>query len=88
MVRMPVVWTLLIAYCLGTTAGTVVISQLGPFARNAGHTIIMSTHQLREALELASDVALILRGRLTSPWARTSEILADPSWPYTNFGEA
>src|SRR3984957_5618054 len=29
-----------------------------------GRTIIMSTHQLREALELATDVALINRGKL------------------------
>ena len=32
-----------------------------------GRTIIMSTHQLREALELATDVALINRGRLGFP---------------------
>ena len=38
MVRMPTFWALWIAYCLGTTAGTMVISQLVPFARNAGHT--------------------------------------------------
>jgi hypothetical protein len=35
MVRTPTFWALWIAYCLGTTAGTMVISQLVPFARAA-----------------------------------------------------
>ena len=65
-----------------------VLQELIRTARNAGRTIIMSTHQLREALELASDVALIVRGRLTYRGARTSEMLDDPSWLYRNFGEA
>jgi len=37
MVRTPTFWALWIAYALGTTAGTMVISQLVPFARAAGH---------------------------------------------------
>ncbi len=65
-----------------------VLQELLRTARHAGHTIIMSTHQLREALELASDVALIVRGRLTYRGARTSEMLHDPTWLYRNFGEA
>ena len=57
-------------------------------ARRQGCTIIMSTHQLREALELASDVALINRGRLAYRGERTKEMLDDPSWLYRNYGEA
>ena len=57
-------------------------------ARKEGRTIIMSTHQLREALELASDVALINRGRLAYRGERTKEMLDDPSWLYRNYGEA
>ncbi len=53
-----------------------------------GRTIIMSTHQLREALELASDVALIVRGRLAFRGARTDEMLADPGWLYRHYGES
>jgi len=53
-----------------------------------GSTIIMSTHQLREALELATDVALINRGKLAFRGARTREMLEDPSWLYRNYGEA
>ena len=38
-----------------------------------GRTVIMSTHQLREALELATDVALINRGKLAFRGPRTQE---------------
>src|SRR5262249_12627404 len=38
MVRTQTFWALWIAYCLGTTAGTMVISQLVPFARAAGRS--------------------------------------------------
>jgi heme ABC exporter ATP-binding subunit CcmA len=53
-----------------------------------GRTIVMSTHQLREALELATGVALIDRGRLAHRGPRTSEMLADPGWLYRTYGEA
>jgi heme exporter protein A len=53
-----------------------------------GRTIIMSTHQLREALELATNVALINRGKLAFTGTRTPEMLADPAWLYRNYGEA
>jgi OFA family oxalate/formate antiporter-like MFS transporter len=38
MLRTPTFYVLWIAYALGTTAGTMVISQLVPFARAAGHS--------------------------------------------------
>ena len=53
----------------------------------ARKTIVMSTHQLREALELATDVALVVRGRLAFTGSRTPEMLADPTWLYRNYGE-
>ncbi|MGI8988223.1 MAG: heme ABC exporter ATP-binding protein CcmA [Bryobacteraceae bacterium] len=56
-------------------------------ARAEGRSVIMSTHQLREALELASDVALLERGRLLHYGARTAEMAADPSWLYRRYGE-
>ncbi|MDQ2900673.1 MAG: heme ABC exporter ATP-binding protein CcmA [Acidobacteriota bacterium] len=56
-------------------------------ARAEGRSVIMSTHQLREALELASDVALLERGRLLHYGARTAEMAADPSWLYRQYGE-
>jgi ABC-type multidrug transport system ATPase subunit len=57
-------------------------------AAGAGRAIVTSTHQLREALELATQVALINRGRLAYYGARTAEMLADPGWLYRNYGEA
>lgn len=56
-------------------------------ARSEGRTIIMSTHQLREALELASDVALITHGKLTYRGPRTREMLDDPAYLYRTYGE-
>jgi OFA family oxalate/formate antiporter-like MFS transporter len=46
MLRMPTFWALWVAYCLGTTAGTMVISQLVPFARSAGHSVAMAAFAL------------------------------------------
>jgi heme ABC exporter ATP-binding subunit CcmA len=51
-------------------------------------TILLSTHQLREALELATHVALLARGRLAYHGERTAEMLADPGWLYARYGEA
>ena len=56
-------------------------------ALKEGRTIIMSTHQLREALELATDVALINRGKLAFRGERTREMLEDPGWLYRHYGE-
>jgi heme exporter protein A len=53
-----------------------------------GSTIVLSTHQLREALELATHVVLLNRGRLAHYGLRTAEMLADPGWLYRNYGEA
>jgi ABC-type multidrug transport system ATPase subunit len=57
-------------------------------AQSEGRSIIMSTHQLREALELASHVALINRGKLAFRGLRSQEMLDDPGWLYRNYGEA
>jgi heme ABC exporter ATP-binding subunit CcmA len=51
-------------------------------------TIILSTHQLREAMELATHVALLARGRLSYHGERTAEMLADPGWLYARYGES
>lgn len=53
-----------------------------------GATVVMSTHQLREALELATDVALINRGKLAYSGPRTAEMLADPGWLYRHYGDS
>lgn len=53
-----------------------------------GKTVLMSTHQLREALELATHVVLVNRGRMAYHGDRTREMLEDPGWLYRTYGEA
>ena len=65
-----------------------VLQELLKSALQQGHTVIMSTHQLREALELATDVALINRGKLAFRGERTREMAEDPGWLYRHYGEA
>ncbi|MBZ5577011.1 MAG: heme ABC exporter ATP-binding protein CcmA [Acidobacteriia bacterium] len=52
-----------------------------------GRTIILSTHQLREALELASHVALLIRGQVAFHGPCTPEMVADPGLVYARYGE-
>jgi heme ABC exporter ATP-binding subunit CcmA len=54
----------------------------------SGGTVVMSTHQLREAMELASDVALLVRGKLAHTGPRSPEMLADTGYLYRTYGEA
>ena len=62
MIRTQTFWALWVAYCLGTTAGTMVISQLVPFARNAGHSAAVAAFALTVgAIGSAS-------GRVLSGW--------------------
>jgi heme exporter protein A len=65
-----------------------VLQELLRQALARGSTVVMSTHQLREALELASQVALVNRGRLVYTGERTPEMLADPGWLYRHYGES
>jgi len=64
-----------------------VLQELLAQARSREHTIILSTHQLREALELATHVALINRGRLAYTGERSQQMLDDTGWLYRNYGE-
>jgi len=62
MVRTRTFWILWIAFCLGTTAGTMIISQLVPFARSAGHSVTAAAFALTVgAIGSAS-------GRVLSGW--------------------
>jgi heme exporter protein A len=55
-------------------------------ARNA--TVLLSTHQLREAMVLATDVLLLGNGKLRHAGPRTAEMLEDPGYIYRTWGEA
>ena len=46
----------------------------------------MSTHQIREAMELATHVALLERGKIVHAGPRTPEMLLDPGWLYRTYG--
>ena len=52
-----------------------------------GKTIVMSTHQLREALELATHVALLNRGKVAFHGPCTPEMVSDPGYLYARYGE-
>ena len=58
------------------------LSELLIEARGRGATIILSTHQLREALAIASHVALIENGKLRYAGERTQAMLDDPGLLY------
>jgi heme ABC exporter ATP-binding subunit CcmA len=64
-----------------------VLQELLAAARAHGSTIVMSTHQLREAMELATDVALLERGRMVFAGPSTPEMVLDPGWLYRTYGE-
>jgi heme ABC exporter ATP-binding subunit CcmA len=65
----------------------VVLQRLLQQALAEGRTVVLSTHQLREALELATHVALLNRGTIAFQGERTSEMLSDPGWVYARYGE-
>jgi heme ABC exporter ATP-binding subunit CcmA len=64
-----------------------VLQRLLVAALAEGKTIVLSTHQLREALELASDVALLSRGQVAFHGPCTPEMVADPGYVYARYGE-
>jgi heme exporter protein A len=53
-----------------------------------GNSVVLTTHQLREALALATHVALLERGALAHFGERTREMLEDPAWLYRQYGQA
>src|SRR6202140_1170593 len=60
----PSVMLLVKAFTALAGRGIGVLQEFLNEARRAGRTIILSTHQLRESLELATDLSLINRGKL------------------------
>lgn len=56
-------------------------------ALSRGSTIVMSTHQIREAMELATNVALLERGKIVHTGPQTPEMLADPGWLYRTYSD-
>ena len=64
-----------------------VLQNLLSDAHQRGRTIVMSTHQLKEALVLATDVALIRRGEIAYSGARTQQMVDDTGWLYRTYAD-
>jgi len=64
-----------------------VLQSLMAEAAQRGASIVMSTHQLREAMELATQVVLLERGQLVFHGPRSEEMISDPGWVYTRYGD-
>ncbi len=62
-----------------------VLQSLIKEAQHRGCTVVMSTHQLREAIELATHVVLIRKGQLAYSGVRREEMLGDPTWLYRTY---
>jgi MFS transporter, OFA family, oxalate/formate antiporter len=73
MVRTQTFWALWVAYCLGTTAGTMVISQLVPFARAAGHSAAAAAFALTVGA-IGSASGRVLSGWLSDHLGRLNTI--------------
>jgi heme ABC exporter ATP-binding subunit CcmA len=56
-------------------------------AHKRGRTIVMSTHQLREAMEAATHVTMLQRGQIVHSGERKQEMLDDTGWLYRTYGE-
>ncbi len=56
-------------------------------ARARGTTILFSTHQIREAMVIATEVALIEQGKLRYAGERTEAMLDDPGFLYREHTE-
>jgi len=60
-----------------------ILTELLAEARSRGATIVLSTHQLREALAISSHVAILEQGQLRYFGERTQAMIDDPSVLYT-----
>lgn len=65
-----------------------VLQELLAEAHRRGRTTVISTHQLKEALVLATHVALIRRGELAFAGERTQEMVDDPASIYRTYEAA
>jgi len=73
MLRTPTFYVLWVAYALGTTAGTMVISQLVPFARAAGHSAAAAAFALTVGA-IGSASGRVLSGWLSDHLGRLNTI--------------
>jgi heme exporter protein A len=65
-----------------------VLQSLLADAHQHGRTIVMSTHQLKEALVLATHVALLRKGQIAYSGERLQEMIDDAGWLYRTYEES
>ena len=63
------------------------LSDLLREARERRTTILFSTHQIREAMSIATEVALMEQGSCGMPGERTQQMLDDPGFLYREYTE-
>ena len=72
-------WPLMLVLVLGTWGLTSIGTIFSALTVNI---------RLREAMELATHVALINRGRIAFHGERTEEMVSNPGWVYSQYGES
>ena len=65
-----------------------VLQRLLREALAGGKTVVLSTHQLREAFDLATHAALLNHGQVAFHGALTPEMAANPGVLYHEYGDA
>lgn len=65
---------------------TALLQTLLQEALQRGAAVVLSTHQIPEAMALATHVLFLERGKLAYSGPRPEEMLADPGWLYRNYG--
>ncbi len=73
MLRSGTFWVLWVAYCLGATSGLMVISQLVPFARSAGHTAAVAAFAITVGA-LGNTVGRIFSGWMSDHIGRVNTL--------------
>ncbi len=67
---------------------TALLQSLLAEALGRGAAVVLSTHQIPEAMALSTHVLFLDRGKLAFAGLRPEEMLKDPAWLYRNFGAA
>jgi heme exporter protein A len=65
---------------------TALLQSLLREALERGAAVVLSTHQIPEAMALATHVLFLERGKLAYSGPRPEEMLQDPGWLYRNYG--
>lgn len=65
---------------------TALLQSLLREALGRGAAVVLSTHQIPEAMALTSHVLFLERGKMAYAGPRPEEMLTDPGWLYRTYG--